>query len=69
MPDDQQLPAHLRTARNAQRLQDEKRRPRHFQVRLDQELADKLRHYANKHHGGVVNPALNIIVSRFFNGQ
>ena len=52
-----------------QALQDDKRRSRHFQVRLDQQLADQLRHYADKRHNGVVNMALTTIVSKFFNGK
>lgn len=46
---------------------DEKRRPNHFQVRLDPEMAAQLRHYADKHHHGVISPALATIVSKFFN--
>lgn len=55
--------------RETQRVQDEKRRSRHFQVRLDQQLADQLQHYADAHHNGVRNAALATIVSKFFNGK
>ena len=52
----------------AQRVQDDKRRSRHFQVRLGQELADQLQHYADAHHKGVKNAALKTILSKFFHG-
>ena len=55
--------------RKGQRLQDYKRRSQHFQVRLDSELAKQLQHYADAHHDGVKNPALKMILSRFFNGK
>lgn len=48
---------------------DAKRRSRHFQVRLDKELADHLQHYADAHHDGVKNAALKMILSKFFNGK
>lgn len=46
---------------------DEKRREGHFQVRLDKQLAAQLRHYAEQRHHGVVNSALQTIISKFFN--
>ena len=52
-----------------QALQDDGRRRNHFQVRLDQQLADQLRHYAEQRHHGVINMALNTIVSKFFNAK
>ena len=52
-----------------QAFRDDKRRNRHFQVRLDSDLAKQLRHYANQRHKGVVNMALTTIVSKFFNGK
>lgn len=55
--------------RETQRVQDDKRRNRHFQVRLDEQLANQLQHYADAHHGGVRNAALKIILSKFFNGK
>lgn len=54
--------------RETQRVQDDKRRSRHFQVRLGQELADQLQHYADAHHHGVKNAALKTILSKFFHG-
>ena len=45
---------------------DAERRSRHFQVRLPQELADKLRHYMQSRDLNA-NQALHIIVSKFFN--
>ena len=55
--------------RETQRVQDDKRRNRHFQVRLDEQLASQLRHYADQRHNGVVNMALMTIISKFFNGK
>jgi len=52
-----------------QALRDDDRRNRHFQVRLDLQLANQLRHYADQRHNGVVNMALTTIVSKFFNGK
>ena len=52
-----------------QALRDDERRNRHFQVRLDSDLAKQLRHYAKQRHNGVVNMALTTIVSKFFNGK
>ena len=51
------------------REQEAKRRHRHFQVRLDEQLASQLRHYADQRHNGVVNMALMTIISKFFNGK
>tara|TARA_R100001509_G_scaffold12135_1_gene6276 strand:- start:40 stop:222 length:183 start_codon:yes stop_codon:yes gene_type:complete len=50
-----------------QALRDEQRRNRHFQVRLDSDLAKQLRHYANQRHQGVINAALQTIILKFFN--
>ena len=52
-----------------QALRDDDRRGRHFQVRLDLQLANQLLHYADQRHNGVVNMALTTIVSKFFNGK
>ena len=52
-----------------QAVADDKRRSNHFQVRLDSQLADQLRHYAEQRHHGVINMALNTIISKFFNGK
>jgi|TARA_Y100000033_G_scaffold39561_1_gene39146 hypothetical protein len=52
-----------------QAVKDDKRRRNHFQVRLDEQLADQLRHYAEQRHHGVINMALNTIVSKFFNAK
>jgi hypothetical protein len=38
-------------------------------VRLDSQLADQLRHYAEQRHHGVINVALTTIISKFFNGK
>mgnify|MGYP003136451880 CR=1 FL=1 len=48
---------------------DAERSHRHFQVRLDHELAKNLRHYADQRHNGVINMALMTIISKFFNGK
>jgi hypothetical protein len=48
-----------------QAVHDERRRVNHFQVRLPQELADKLRHYMDSRDLNA-NQALNTIVSKFF---
>jgi ABC-type nitrate/sulfonate/bicarbonate transport system substrate-binding protein len=48
---------------------DQKRRHRHFQVRLDEKLAAQLQHYADKRHNGVINAALQTLISKFFNGK
>ena len=52
-----------------QAKQDDKRRNRHFQVRLDSDLAKQLRHYADSRHNGVINAALMTIILKFFNGK
>ena len=64
-----QTPASMSEEKTPQALQDDKRRRNHFQVRLDQQLADQLRHYAEQRHHGVINMALNTIVSKFFNAK
>ena len=48
---------------------DDKRRAQHFQVRLDKQLAEQLQHYAEQRHQGVINAALQTIISKFFNGK
>ena len=48
---------------------DDERRNRHFQVRLDKQLAAQLRHYAEQRHHGVMNSALQTIISKFFNAK
>ena len=53
--------------REQQAKADEKRRSGHFQVRLGKQLADQLQHYADAHHHGVKTPALQMILSKFFN--
>ena len=52
-----------------QAVADDKRRSNHFQVRLDSQLAEQLRHYAEQRHHGVINMALSTIISKFFNGK
>jgi hypothetical protein len=47
---------------------DAKRRPLQFQVRLDQDLADRLKHFMES-RGYNQNQALRIIISQFFRGQ
>lgn len=47
---------------------DEKRRKNHFQVRLDNDLAAKLRHFMQSRDYNA-NQALTTIISRFFKGQ
>lgn len=59
----QQRPEHWKTQAEI----DETRRPRHFQVRLHDDLANKLRHYMDSRDLNA-NQALTIIVSKFFNG-
>ncbi len=44
---------------------DAKRRHNHFQVRLDPQLADKLRHFMKSRNYNA-NQALSIIISQFF---
>ena len=45
---------------------DDKRRENHFQVRLDPEDADQLRHFL-KSRDYTANVALRIIIRKFFN--
>ena len=52
--------------REQQAKADANRRAGHFQVRLDRQLAEKLQHYADLNHNGIINPALQSIVSQFF---
>lgn len=52
--------------KQGQALADDKRRHNHFQVRLDAQLADKLRDYMRSRDLNA-NQALQIIVSKFFN--
>jgi predicted transcriptional regulator len=47
---------------------DENRRKNHFQVRLDDDLAEKLRHFMTSRDYNA-NQALTTILSRFFKGQ
>lgn len=44
---------------------DRDRRKNHFQVRLDDDLADKLRHFMESRNYNA-NKALSTIISRFF---
>ena len=53
--------------REQQAASDDARRYRHFQVRLDKQMAIQLRHYAEQRHHGVINSALQTIISKFFN--
>ena len=53
--------------REQQAKSDEKRRSGHFQVRLDNQLSAQLQHYAEQRHHGVINSALQTIISKFFN--
>ena len=46
---------------------DANRRSGHFQVRLDKQLSAQLKHYAEQRHHGVINSALQTIISKFFN--
>lgn len=55
--------------KTSQAKQDDKRRNRHFQVRLDPDLAKQLQHFADAHHDGIKNAALKMILSKFFNGK
>lgn len=48
-----------------QAVADDKRRPNHFQVRLDPELAGKLRHFMQSRNYNA-NQALTIILTKFF---
>ena len=54
--------------REARKRADAKRRPRQFQVRLDQDLADRLRHFMES-RGYNQNEALRVIISQFFRGK
>ena len=54
--------------REARKRADAKRRPRQFQVRLDQDLADNLKHFMES-RGYNQNEALRIIISQFFRGK
>ena len=54
--------------REARRRADAKRRPRQFQVRLDQDLADRLKHFMES-RGYNQNEALRVIISQFFRGK
>jgi len=51
--------------KTAQAKRDEERRHLHFQVRLDLELADKLRHFMKSREYNA-NQALTIILTKFF---
>tara|TARA_B100000519_G_scaffold75452_1_gene64906 strand:- start:22495 stop:22704 length:210 start_codon:yes stop_codon:yes gene_type:complete len=53
---------------DAQLNADKKRRDRHFQVRLEPDLAASLRHFMEKRDYNV-NQALNVIISQFFRGN
>ena len=52
--------------KQGQALADDKRRANHFQVRLDKELAEKLRGYMYSRQLNA-NQALQMIISKFFN--
>jgi len=54
--------------REARKRADAKRRPRQFQVRLDQNLADRLKHFMES-RGYNQNEALRVIISQFFRGK
>ena len=54
--------------REARKRADAKRRPRQFQVRLDKDLADRLKHFMES-RGYNQNQALRIIISQFFRGK
>ena len=59
MPDD--------TKREQQAKADANRRSGHFQARLDKQLSVQLQFYAEQRHHGVINSALQTIISKFFN--
>ncbi len=59
--DDKELKEYRRRA-------DAKRRPLQFQVRLDKDLADRLKHFMES-RGYNQNQALRIIISQFFRGK
>ena len=69
MSDASNQPIDLTGVAEQKRELEAKRRHRHFQVRLDEQLASQLRHYADQRHNGVVNMALMTIISKFFNGK
>jgi hypothetical protein len=69
MSDANTKPIDITGAMDYQRQADEKRRHRHFQVRLDETLAVQLQHYADQRHNGVINAALQTLISKFFNGK
>ena len=48
-----------------QAVADDKRRSNHFQVRLDNDLAEKLRHFMQSRDYNV-NQALSTIIAKFF---
>ena len=52
-------------AKQGQALADDKRRSGHFQVRLPEDLEQRLRHYMKSRELNA-NQALNTIVSHFF---
>ena len=54
--------------REARKRADAKRRPRQFQVRIDQDLADRLKHFMES-RGYNQNEALRVIISQFFRGK
>ena len=54
--------------REARKRADAKRRPRQFQVWLDQDLADRLKHFMES-RGYNQNEALRVIISQFFRGK
>ena len=55
--------------REHQAKADANRRSQHFQVRLDKQLGKQLQHYAEQRHNGIINSALQTIISKFFNGK
>ena len=55
--------------RTSQARRDARRRNFQFGVRLESELRAQLRHYADKRHDGIINPALQTIILKFFNGK
>lgn len=59
------MPLELQQKTQADR--DRERRKNHFQVRLDDDLAKKLRHFMESRNYNA-NQALSIIISRFFKG-
>lgn len=57
----------MSNVRIAQWEHDANRRKNHFQVRLDDDLANKLRHFMQSRDYNA-NQALTAIISRFFKG-